>query len=144
MNVLDAAHRIGAEYPGGAKALSVRMEIGAAVFLGKLNPNTTTHHLTLIEALRMQALTGRADILQAMADELGFVCIPKPGVTDEDISHALAHACAEFGGYLKQVDASMRDGVVTANERKRLEHDLTEMIAAATHLQALLSAKTNR
>ncbi len=144
MNVLDAAYRIGAEYPGGTKALAIRMGMSPAVLLGKLNPNTNTHHLRLDEAVTMQMLSGRADVLIAMADELGHVCIPKPDVGDEDISHALAHTCAEFGDYLRKVDDCLKDGKITPNERKGLERELSEMIAAATHLQALLAGKVGK
>ena len=70
MNIQDAAHRIGHEYPGGAVALAHRMGINPTVFNSKLNPNNATHHLTLAEAQRMQQLTGRTDILEAMASGL--------------------------------------------------------------------------
>lgn len=142
MNIEDAAHRIGHEYPGGAKALAERMGIRQAVFNSKLNPNTTTHHLTLLESVRMQQLAGRCDILYAMAEALDHVVLPKPQVADEDVGHALARTCAEFGDYLREVDASMKDARVSANERKRLERELVEMIAAATRLQAVLAGKT--
>jgi hypothetical protein len=141
MNVLDAAHRIGHEYPGGAKALAVRMDIGQTVFNSKLNPNTTTHHLTLVEALRMQQLSGRYDILQAMADELGHVAVPLPAVDGEELTMAISRTCAEFGQYLKDIDEAWADKKITANEAKRLETDLTRWIAQATHLQSLLAAK---
>lgn len=146
MNTLDAAHRIGLEYPGGIKALAVRMGISPGVLVCKLNPNTATHHLTMIEAQRLMAMTERYDVLHAMADELGFVCVAKNSDALDaapmgDIGHALAHACAEFGIYLNEVDVAMKDGRITANERKRLEAALTDMVSAATALQSKLSSK---
>lgn len=141
MNIIDAAHRMGHEFPGGAGALAVRMGIGHAVFNSKLNPNTATHHLTLVESVRMQQITGQFEILQAMASELGHVAIPLPTVADGEISRAIAHTCAEFGDYMRQVDTSLLDGHVTANEKKRLEKELTELISAATGLLALMAGK---
>ena len=82
MNIQDAAHRIGHEYPGGAVALAHRIGINPTVFNSKLNPNNLTHHLTLAEAQRMQLLTGRTDILEAMASELGYVIMHRPGTMD--------------------------------------------------------------
>jgi len=139
MNVLDAAHRIAHEYPGGAEALAPRMGIGPAVFRSKLNPTTETHHLTLREAVRLQQLALRYDVLHAMADELGHVAIPLPAVADGEVAHALARTCAEFGEYLGRIDQALRDGEVTPNELKRLEKELTEMIAQAAHMQSLLA-----
>jgi hypothetical protein len=140
MNIQDAAHRIGHEYPGGAGVLAQRMGINAAVFNSKLNPNTATHHLTLVEALRMQQLGERFDILHAMAEELGHVAIPMaPSIADTDVSHALATTCAEFGDFLRRVDATMRDGLVKAHEIKKNEKELLELIAAATKLHSLMA-----
>lgn len=144
MNVIDAAYRIGHDYPGGAGLLADRLGIGRVVFNSKLNPNTSTHHLTLAESVRMQQLSGRSDILQAMATELGYVAIPLPAVEDENIPSALARSCAEFGDYMRQVDESLRDGRVTPNEAKCLEKELTEMVAASTRLLAVLSGRAGR
>lgn len=140
MNVIDAAHRIAHEYPGGAEALAPRMGIGAAVFRSKLNPHTETHHLTLRESVRLQQLAQRYDVLHAMADELGHIAIPLPSVPDGEMAHALARTCAEFGEYLGRIDQALTDGAVTPNELKHLEKELTEMVAQAAHMQSLLAS----
>lgn len=144
MNVIDAAHAIGHEYPGGAQALAVRMNIGATVFNNKLNPNTNTHHLTLVESVRMQQLTGRADVLYAMADALGFVVIPKPQVSDDDLMQSMGKACAEFGDFMRQVNDTMQDGKVSKNELKKVQRELVEMIAAASQLNAVLTNRAGK
>lgn len=140
MNIQDAAHRIGHEYPGGAVALAHRMGIGPVVFNSKLNPNTVTHHLTLAEAQRMQLLTGRADILEAMADELGYVIVKVPDCSsDVDISKATRKAVVEFGQWMEQIDKSLDDGHVSQNELKAIEKELVEMMAQAQKLTAALA-----
>lgn len=140
MNIEDAAHRVGHESPGGVAALAPRMGMKEAVLNSKINPNTRTHHLTIGEMVRMESLTGRADMLVAHAEALGYVAIPVPNVEEGDIAHAIATACAEFGDYLRTVDAAMSDRKVTRNEQIVLEKELVEMIAAATRLQSLLVA----
>ena len=143
MNIQDAAHRIGHEYPGGAIALAHRMGINSTVFNSKLNPNNTTHHLTLAEAQRMQLLTGRADILEAMASELGFVVIHRPGCAEGcDIPAVTRRSMVEFGDWMREVDASLTDGKVTLNEVRAIERELVQMIAQAQTLTACLSAMT--
>lgn len=141
MNIRDAAHLIAHEAPGGLEALAMRMGIGYKVFNAKCNPNDDQHVLGMIEALRMQQLTGRADILFAMADALDYICIKKPSVETTDLAHQIAITCAEFGDFLRQIDTTMKDGRVTRNELKKVQKELAEMIGAANTLQALIAAK---
>jgi hypothetical protein len=141
MNIQDAAHRIGHEYPGGSAALAHRMGIGPVVFNSKLNPNTLTHHLTLAEAQRMQLLTGRTDILEAMADELGYVIVKIPECGhDLDIAKATRRAVVEFGQWMQEIDKSLEDGAVSRNELKAIEKELVEMMAQAQQLTAALAS----
>lgn len=148
MNTIDAAHRICEEFPGGAKALALRLGMRPAVLRAKCNPNGpangSTYQLGIIDAQRMQAMAGRFDILHAFADECGHACIPLPDAHEDDFMHRLAKTCAEFGDYMREVDRAMSDGRVTPNEVKRLEANLTEMIAAATGLQSMLTGKAKR
>lgn len=140
MNIQDAAHMMGHEYPGGAGALADRMGIQRAVFNSKLNPNTTTHHLTLVEALRMQQLSQRFDILFAMAEACGFVCVPSVVNDAETIERGIASLCKEFGEFLSGVTAAIQDGTVTGNELKDSERELSELISSAQSVQASLAA----
>lgn len=144
MNVFDAAYNIGHDYPGGAEALAHRMGIVPAVLRSKLNPNSTTNHVTLADAMKLQHLTGRTDIVQAMADDLGGVFMPLPAITDEDLSHAIRKAVGEFGNYMQLVDSALDDKRVTKNEAKHLASSMIEMIARATHLQAMLQAMAEK
>lgn len=140
MNIQDAAHRIGHEYPGGAAALAHRLGIGPAVFNSKLNPNTTTHHLGLLEAHRMQQLTGRTDILEAMADDLGYVLVKIPDCAhDVDIAKATRKAVVEFGEWMGQIDVALDDGNVSQSELRSIEKELIEMMSQAQKLTAALA-----
>jgi Phage regulatory protein CII (CP76). len=75
----------------------------------KLNPNNVTHHLTLRDALTMQVLTGRHDILYAMADELGEVCTPATPIEPRDegaeLQRAFVSAKDELAGILARMEA---------------------------------------
>lgn len=141
MNVEDAAHRIAHEADGGLDALAMRLGIGARVFNGQVNPNDKGHVIGLVTSVRMQQLTGRADILFAMAESLDYVCIKRPNVQSTDMAHAIASTCAEFGDFMRQVDATLKDGQVTRNELKKIEKELVEHIASATALHALVASK---
>lgn len=128
-----------------ARDIAERTGIKLQVLVNKVSPACDRNHLMLSESLSIQKAAGDFRILHAMADELGFVCVPKPSsISDDDVAHALAELCAEFGDYLRKVDESMRDGKVTPNERKQLEIELAEMIRAATHLQSVLAGKMGK
>ena len=144
MNVMDAAHRIAHECDGGCDALAARMGIGKVVFSGKVRPNNTTHILGLVEAVRMQQLTGRRDILHAMADDLDCVCLPKPSVEDmgDDMAVMIAKTCAEFGDYMREVDVALHNHRVSPNELKRLQKELIELICAATRIHTRMATMT--
>lgn len=144
MNIEDAAHRVGHDSPGGVAALAPRMGMSQAVLNSKINPNTRTHHLSISEMIRMEQLTGRVDMLFAHAEALGYVAVPVPCIGDDNVDHAITTACAEFGDYLRTVGDALGDKRVTPNEAKKLEKELVEMMSAATHLQALLTAKLRK
>ncbi len=145
MNILDAAYNIGHSYPGGAKLLAQRLGINQAVFNSKLNPNTPTHHLTLDEAYRMSMLTARSDILEAMADDMGYALVKLPTPNDdEDLSTAIRKDVGEFGRYMEMIDKTLSNGVITQTERKYLEEEVIQVLARTQHLQALLSGLANK
>lgn len=141
MDILGAAHRIGHDYPGGMDALGPLMGCNARVLNNKINPRCESHHLTLIEAMRLQQITGRHDILIAEAEVLGYVCVPRAECVDTDITNALTRVCSEFGDYMREADIALRDNAITPNEVKRLEKELAELIQAATSLQGAIIAK---
>ena len=137
MNVLDAAHKISHEYPGGAEALAQRMGIKPAVFRSKLNPNCSTHHLYLDESVRLQELAGRSDILHAMAEALGFVCIPAARcdlVSDEALLDAFARLVCELGDLSRVFNDSLADGRVTPREFERMRKEFYDLQQAGADL----------
>lgn len=140
MNIIDAAYDVGHSYPGGMDSLAPRLGMNPRVLNSKLNPACQTHHLTMMESFRMQQMTGRADILHAEADGLGYVCIKRPENIDEDVSTLLADYCGESGDYLREVAKALHDNKITPNEAKRLQKELLELISAATALNCKLSA----
>src|SRR5690606_4424393 len=76
MNVIDAAYSTVHDYPGGAEALAARMGKSAAVLRSKVNPNTSTHHLTLAEADEILGKTRDLRMLHALAANHGCVVLP--------------------------------------------------------------------
>lgn len=122
MNALDAAYHTVHEYVGGAAALAARLGIrSAAVLNSKVNPNTSTHHLRLDEAISLMVLTDDYRILQAMNFQLGFISIPIPDkASDTEINvmnHVLdiGHRKGELCATIKDI---FEDGIVTTEEAR--------------------------
>jgi hypothetical protein len=107
----------------------------------KLTISNERNKLTLDEAVLIQSATGQADILHAMAEELGYVAIPLPESNASSRPQAISRACAEFGDFMRKVDEVFDDGEVTPNEARALEKELLEMIAAATRLHSVLTGQ---
>jgi len=83
MNITDAAYNTVRDYPGGSASLAPRMGIKSpAVLNSKVNPNTDTHHLSLLEASKLMALTGDYRILQSLNFEHGKVSLDLPTIPE--------------------------------------------------------------
>ncbi|MBU0752387.1 MAG: phage regulatory CII family protein [Gammaproteobacteria bacterium] len=144
MNVVDAAHAVVHDYPGGSIALAPRLGMSAAILRGKVNPSDIGHHLTITESVRMQAMTCDHRILSAEADELGYMLTRIPQVASGDIGMAAMRAIKEFGDFVGSVEESLRDGKVTTNELRRIEKELLEAEAHIRILHQLVVARTGK
>ena len=89
----------------GAAALGPLVGISPAVLCNKANPNIDSHHLTLAEAVRIQAITGDYRIHEACDQLFGRVSIPAmldfSGVSNTDLINAMADwqkECGETAG----------------------------------------------
>lgn len=137
MNVIDAAHETAHDYPGGAGVLAARLNMRPAVLNSKVNPNTSTHHLTLLEAQRIMGLTGDHRILRAQCEELGYLP-PIPRVTSEVSDAALLETytklMSELGDFSRQFHRALADGKLTAREVDGLQLEMDEFFAAGAEL----------
>lgn len=142
-SVLDAAYMTAHEYPGGVRALALRIGAkNADVLSHKLNPNDQANHLTASDLMAIMTLTGDHRALHAACMTLGYMALPLPSQTGDDTTtEALTDTCKEFADYLQSVTAALADNRVTATELRKVRKELAEMVAAAGNLQAILAAK---
>lgn len=118
MNVIDAAYRTVHSHPGGSASLAPRMGMSQAVLNSKVNPKTTTHHLSLAEADMVMEFTGDYQILQELAANHGFILATYDAGTDEACSLAvdLLRVSALDGEFARVVHDALADNIITANE----------------------------
>lgn len=141
MSVLEAAyatvHNKGAE---DTALIAEKMGIGKQVLVNKLNTNTShkTHHLSLMEAIRLMKVTHDLRILHAMAAEFGGIYIPRPESMAENgdrLISDISQMSMEFGALIQEVAQDISDGEISANELGRIEDDAMKLRNA---LEALL------
>src|SRR4051812_31871314 len=109
MNVAHAAYDTVHEHEGGAAAVAARIGVGRQVLVNKLNPQNTTHHLTLDEAVRLIKVTGDFRLMHALADEFKGVFIPLPdqGGASTVVGH-ISEMSLEFGSLIKEVASDLQ------------------------------------
>lgn len=144
MNILDAAYHTVRQFKGGAAALAVRMGMrSVAVLNSKVNQNTETHHLTLMEASTIMAITGDYRILQALCAEHDKVAINLPNIPEcrdtalTDLVLSVGMGGGDICALFKEM---MADGRITRGEAI----DMSKVIHAMHEVLAELEAQINK
>jgi len=141
MNLKDAAYITGHDYPGGTSSLGPRIGISGNILANKLNPNCTTHRLTLDEAMHIMVITNDHRIFTAMSSELGYMVTPLAMSSDESVVQSLTHTIAEFGEMINAVSDSLKDNRITPLERRRINKELCDLMSEAGRLSTLIEGK---
>jgi len=145
-DVADAAYNTAHLYPGGVAAIALRMRVNKDTLSNKVNPNNTTHHLSLREAVAMQELSGDYSILHAMAEALGHAATrATPDQSGGDPVEALMRLQCDFADFVRAVTEALRGGgAVTGNQVRKAEHFAQETIATVGHALAALRRRVPR
>lgn len=145
MNIQDAAYSTVHDYKGGSESLAPRLGMSAAVLRNKVNTNTTTHHLTLAEAVRMVDMTEDARILHAWAKHRGAVLVSLPHnelVSDQAIMEHMAATWKTHGEVGTQISKALEDGRVDRRELRLVSDAIFDHARALFDLHARLAAIT--
>lgn len=119
MTPLDAAHATVHDYPGGSESLAPRMGMRSSILRNKVNHNCETNHLTLIEADKLMTMTGDHRILEALAQQQGYVLVPvafDAPASDSAILELVTRVWRCNGSIGAAVDNAFADGVITKHE----------------------------
>lgn len=142
-SVLDAARNVAEDYPGGARALALRIDKNATSFAHEL-AETGTAKLGLATAVKMTARTRDLRILNAFATEAGCMVMPLPealAVEGDQALQQLATLAREFSDVVGSVTDACADGAISANELARVERQFGELVAAGQALVGTLRAQ---
>lgn len=144
-SVLDAAHSVVHDSPGGAEALAVRLEVAASTLRSQVNPNTNTHVFGLKSAVKATQLTGDPRILFAFASECGYVCMPGEGV-ELNVSPlmAVSRLMAAHGDVGQVVHEALADDRISASEQDAIEDAIAANIQRLHALQNAVRAERRK
>lgn len=123
MNITTAADLTVHDYKGGSEALGAVIGMSPAVLRNKVNPNNTTHHLTLAEADRIVRMTGDVRILSAFAHGNGYLLVKAPdscGDSDISVLEQVASLMVAHGTFGREVYEALADGGVDQEEVARV------------------------
>jgi hypothetical protein len=123
MNVLDAFHQTVHSAPGGCEAIAVRMNLSAGVLRNKANPNSATNKATLEEADRLMGITGDYQMLHALAQNHGYVCVKMEegaDASDMAVLEMVTRVWATSGDVGAELTAALADGRITQAELERV------------------------
>ncbi len=142
MNIIDSAHATVHSYQGGSESLAPRLGMSSAVLNSKVNPRTTTHHLSLVEAYRVMDLTGDHRMLHDLAHTLGYVLTPvAPEVqADETVMGLVLDLHAAHGELSRELHDALADEVLTPNELNEVAKDAHGSVHAILTLLRKLRA----
>jgi hypothetical protein len=135
MSVEQAAYAT--VHEAGAKAVAATMGVGYQVLLNKVNPNNTSHHLSLVEAVELMRVTGDTRIIEALANEFCGTFFPVPELASglpPNLVSDLATISANFGALMREVAEDLVDGVITRNEVDQVESQACKLRVALTVL----------
>lgn len=139
MDVTTAAYRLVHDHPGGAPALAPRLGMNGQVLSNKVNPNNATHHLRLDEAAQLSEITGNPVVLFALAEQLGFVCMPAMFSVSAAASPilALSGLISAHGDVGEAIALALSDGRIDLSELNDIED---AVLGNIEHLHGVLRA----
>jgi len=124
--------------PRGALSLAPLVRMNPGTLSNKVNPSIDTHHLTVDEAVSIQAISGDCRILRAEAAALGHVCWKLPEVifgSDVELLNAYADWTREIGETAASIQ-KLLEGRITRDKLAEVHREMDEDFRAALMLFA--------
>lgn len=148
MNTVVAADLTVHEFPGGSESLGPLVNITPAVLRNKVNPNNTTHHLSLAEAVRICRLTNDYRILKAWAHEAGFLLIQAPKSCQAECDMSVLEKVVGFmvasGAYGQEIHKALSDGGVDLAELARIREAGAEVMTSVGEINTRLEGMAEK
>ena len=118
MNHLDAFYQTVHSAPGGCEAIAPRMGMSEAILRNKANPNASANKPTLDDADRLMGVTGDYRVLEALAQNHGFVLtkLEDQPASDMGVLENVTCIWQRLGDVANEVHKTLEDGRVEQHE----------------------------
>ena len=143
MQLKHLVYRFTHEFNGGVTALSSLMGKNEKVMQLKINPNNTTHFVTVDELDMLADLSGSngllADYFAAKADAVVYALPTVNDMDEEAVLDSFLNIGKQLGTLSSDFQKAYADGDIKANELRQLEDDITQGLKALLVLKATLN-----
>jgi hypothetical protein len=139
LTIKHLAYRIAHEFSGSVAGLASLMGKGEVVLRNKLNPNSTTHFLTIQEFETMTDFAEcNPEVAMYFSEKAGGVFVKLPAVLEGDMAllDLFMSTMKELGDVSASFQKSYADGNYTNKEFAELSVEIDEMIASALEFKA--------
>ena len=113
----------------GCVALAELLGMKPSTLANKSNRSDEFAHLNIREARSVMLATGDVRILDALANSMGYACVPLPTIdaaADMDLLDAWAKWSAEFGETAETIKQALEDGRIEQHEIEAVRRELIE------------------
>lgn len=139
MTIRHLAYRLAHDFSGGIAGLAALMGKGAQVLTNKLNPNSTSHYLTIGELETLADFTGgNVALAQYFAAKANAVVITLPEMPESDMGmlDLFLSANKEFGDISAAFQQAFADGRIDRREFEDICKEFDESLARLLELKS--------
>lgn len=146
----DALYNLARKYPGGMRALALRMSRQESVLYKQLSPACFTHHISpddmvrIIELCAEASMPGAYQPVHALCFQLEHVALrlPSVDVAGEELFAQVLVMLREEGELARNIqEALANDGRIDSRELAEIECHLEQCIGALATLREQVRAK---
>jgi hypothetical protein len=135
------AYRIAHEFVGSVAGLASLMGKGEVVLRNKLNPNSTTHFLTIQEFETMTDFAERnQDVAEYFSEKAGGVFVKLPTVPEGDMAllDLFMGSMKELGEVSGAFQKSYADGDISNKEFDEISSEIDDVLAKLLEFKAAI------
>lgn len=145
MTIMHVLHRLALRYRAGTgvKQLARDLGLNEQVFVNKMNPNNSTHHLYAEEIDPIVSLLDTDEVAKYFASQRGMVCIKLhgfDGLSDQALLDLLIGLEVEKSQWLDKIRQALEDGRVDRAEFAKIKKEYEEFAAAGAEVMARIES----
>lgn len=140
---LDSLRAAVNQYPGGRPAVALRLGKADEVLRKELAGTSANHKMGLSDSQHIVEMLAEQGIdVSGFKVSVDAACLSEVNASPDACLHVLAaYGCKEMSEVVSAVAASLTDGHISDNDRKRIEKEVRDVIGGLTGLLGALNAQ---